>query len=123
MFLNPNSSTPLTIPDSPSWCLQCGAGGLLYAGLLLARSSAHQVTLCFGDNALRVDHLTWNMWGCGILCVSTLEALISHAGSTLLSSSAFCERLSNHEVRLNLLLYGGPGPCLCAVWPFTDIMD
>lgn len=107
----------------PSWCLHHGAGGQLCAELLLAGSPAHQVTLCFGDNALRADHLAWDMWGCGILCVSTLEALISHAGSTLLPSSAFCERLSSNEMRFNLLLCRGPGPCLYAVWPSTDIMD
>lgn len=82
----------------PSWCLHCGAGGPLCAGLLLAGSSAHQVTLCFGDNVLRAAHLVWNMWGYGIPCGSTLEACISHAGSTLLPSSAFCERFSSHEM-------------------------
>lgn len=107
----------------PSWCLHCGAGGPLCIGVLLAGSPAHQVTLCFGDNVLRADHLTWYMWGCVILCVGTLKACISHARSTLLPSSAFSERLSSHKMRLNLLLWGGPGPRLSAVWPSTDIVD
>lgn len=97
--------------------------GLLCAGLLLAGSPAHQVTLCFGDNMLRADHLACDMRGCGILCASTLEARISLAGSALLPSCAFCERLPSHEMRLNLLLCRGPDQHLCAVWPSADTMD
>lgn len=82
---SPHLSRSSDIP--PSWCLHCGAGRPFCAGLLLAGSPAHQVTLCFGDNTLRVDHLAWDMWGYGILCVSTLETCILHAGSTLLPPS------------------------------------